>query len=221
MEEAEFPIILARGLIAATPPPVLDLGAAALLRAMARNHPDLFRVLAERRRTVIAIELTDLPRRFLLQFGDGAPSLELTDARATDADASVKGSLEALLALFEGRVDSDALFFTREIVVAGDTSAVVALRNILDREPISVLDEAASLLGPLRRFARAAALGWERRAKGLRGLLLPVRPASGAAAQAERDAASQSAVLRAEIEALKTRLSKLEARQRRKEGEAA
>ena len=221
MEEAEFPTMLARGVIAATPPPLLDLGAAALLHKMGRNHPDLFRVLAEFRRTVIRIELTDLPRRFLLQFGDGAPSLKLAGADEVPADASVKGSLEALLALLEGRIDSDALFFTREIVIAGDTSAVVALRNVLDRETISVLDEASSLLGPLRRFVRAAALSWERRAERLRDLLLPVRAASEGLVDAEREAMAENQDLHAEIEALKKRLSKLEARQRRKEGQAA
>jgi predicted lipid carrier protein YhbT len=221
MEEAEFPTILARGLIAATPAPLLDLGAAALLYKMGRNHPDLFGVLAEFRRTIIHIELTDLPRRFVLQFGDGAPSLKLAGARDASADASVKGSLEALLALLEGRIDSDALFFTREIVIAGDTSAVVALRNILDREIINVLDEASSLLGPLQRFARAAALRWERRAERLRDVFLPVGAVSDGLARAERDASAENEDLRAEIQALKTRLSKLEARQRRKEGQAA
>ncbi len=221
MEEAEFPPMLARGMIGATPPPLLDLGAAALLHKMARNHPDLFRVLAECRRTVIHIELTDLPRRFLLQFGDGAPSLKLTGAREVRADASVKGSLEALLALLEGRIDSDALFFTREIAIAGDTSAVVALRNILDRETINVLDEASSLLGPLKRFVRAATLNWERRAQRMRELLLPARAASDGSADGGRDAAAENNELRAEIETLKKRLSKLEVRQRRKEGEAA
>lgn len=221
MEEAEFPTILARGFIAATPPPLLDLGAAALLHKMARNHPDLFQVLAEFRRTVIRIELTDLPRSFQLQFGDGAPSLRLAGEDDAPADASVKGSLEALLALLEGRIDSDALFFTRDIVISGDTSAVVALRNILDREIISVLDEATSLLGPLQRLARAAALRWERRAERLRDRLLPVRAASDGLAQPERDASAENKELRAEIEALKTRLSRLEARQRRKEGQAA
>ena len=220
MEEAEFPTILARGFIAATPPPLLDLGAAALLRKMAHNHPDLFQVLAEFRRTIIQIELTDVPRRFLLQFGDGAPSLRLAGEHEAPADASVKGAFEALLALLEGRIDSDALFFTREIVIAGDTSAVVALRNILDREIISVLDEASSLVGPLQRLARSAALRWERRLERLRDRLLPPAASDGLA-QAERDASAQNKELRAEIEALKTRLSKLEARQRRKEGQAA
>ncbi len=221
MDEAEFPTILARGFIAATPPPLLDLGAAALLRKMGRNHPDLFQVLAEFRRTVIRIELTDLPRSFQLQFGGGAPSLKLAGADDAPADASVKGSLEALLALLEGRIDSDALFFTRELVVEGDTAAVVALRNVLDREIINVLDEASSLFGPLQRIARGAALRWERRAQRLRELLRPPRDASDGHAQAERDASAENEGLRAEIDALKTRLSKLEARQRRKEGQAA
>jgi predicted lipid carrier protein YhbT len=218
MEEAEFPTLLARGLIAAAPPPLLDLGAAALLHKMGRNHPDLFRVLGEFRRTVVLIELTDLPHRFLLQFGDGAPSLKLTGAHAAEADASVKGSLEALLALLEGRIDSDALFFTREIVIAGDTSAVVALRNVLDRETIVLIDEASSLLGPLQRFARSAVLSWERRAERLRDLLLPPRAAPDGGADA---AAAENERLRAENETLKKRLSKLEARQRRREGQAA
>jgi regulator of replication initiation timing len=59
-----------------------------------------------------------------------------------------------------------------------------------------------------------------RRIERLRDVLLPVRAASDGLAQAERDAA-ENRDLRAEIEALKTRLSKLEARQRRKEGQAA
>jgi hypothetical protein len=83
-----------------------------------------------------------------------------------------------------------------------------------------VLAEAASLLGPLRGFGRAAALNCERRARRLRDLIRPVRAASDGLARSERDAAADNG-LRAEIEALKTRLSKLEARQRRKEGEAA
>jgi predicted lipid carrier protein YhbT len=217
MDEAEFPTLLARGVIATAPPPILELGAGALLHKMGRNHPELFRVLSEFRRTRILFELTDLPHRFVLQFGDGAPSLKLAGAGEVEADASVKGALEALLALLEGRIDGDALFFTREIVIAGDTSAVVALRNILDRESIVLLDEAVSLLGPLRRFARTAVLNWERRAERLRDLIRPARDGSDAA----RAAAAEQERLHAEIEALKTRLSKLEARHRRKEGQAA
>jgi ubiquinone biosynthesis protein UbiJ len=154
----------------------------------------------------------------LLQYGGGAPTLRIADD-ATDvtADAELKGGLEAMMALLEARVDGDALFFTRELTVSGDTAAVVTLRNILDRETISVLDEATSLFGPLRRMARAAILNWERRATRLRSALAPPAASSARAGMGEAEAAE----LREQIEALKTRLSKIEAHQRRKEGAAA
>jgi predicted lipid carrier protein YhbT len=218
MQDNEFPSLLARGFIGAAPKPALDLGAAALLAAMRRSHPRLFAVLAECGKTRVLIELTDPPRRFLLQYGGGAPSLRVVDD-PTDvaADAQLKGGLEAMMALLEARVDGDALFFTRELTVSGDTAAVVTLRNILDRETISVLDEAASLFGPLRRMARAAILNWERRATRLQAALAPPAARAEGAGLGEAEAAE----LRAQIEALKTRLSKLEARQRRKEDAAA
>jgi len=219
MHENEFPSLLARAFIGAAPKPALDLGSAALLAAMRRHHPQLFAVLAECRQTRVLVELTDPPRRFLLQYGGGAPTLRVVDDQAdVAADAELKGGLEAMVALLEARVDGDALFFTRELTVSGDTAAVVTLRNILDRETISVLDEASSLFGPLRRMARAAVLDWERRATRLRAALAPPN-ASGESRAGLGEA--EAAELRAQIEALKARLSKLEAHQHRKEGAAA
>jgi O2-independent ubiquinone biosynthesis accessory factor UbiT len=218
MQDNEFPSLLARAFIGAAPRPALDLGAAALLAAMGRNHPRLFAVLAEQRQTRIVVELTDPPRRFLLQYGGGAPKLRVVDGKGdVAADAELKGGLEAMMALLEARVDGDALFFTRELTVGGDTAAVVTLRNILDRETISLLDEASSLFGPLRRAARAAILNWERRATRLRSALAPPAATGDGAGMSGAEAAA----LRDQIDGLKTRLSKLEAHQRRKEGAAA
>jgi len=218
VQESDFPSLLARAFIGAAPKPALDLGSAALLAAMRRNHPQLFSVLAEQRQTRILVELTDPPRRFLLQYGGGAPSLRVADdAGDMTADAELRGGLAALMALLEARVDGDALFFNRELTLTGDTAAVVTLRNILDRETISVLDEASSLFGPARRMARAAILNWERRMTRLRAALAPPAASGERAGIGEAEAAD----LHAQIEALKTRLSKLEAHQRRKEGTAA
>ena len=218
MQDTEFPSVLARAAIGAAPKPALELGAAAVLAAMRRNHPRLFSVLDACQRTRVLIDLDDPPRRFLLQYGGGAPSLSVIDAPGeVEADAVLKGGLEPMLALLEGRVDGDALFFTRALAVSGDTAAIVTLRNILDRETISVVDEAASLFGPLRRMARTAILNWERRASRLRTALAP--PQSGGDDTAARQ--PELVELRDEIETLKTRLAKLEAHRRRHEGAAA
>ena len=218
MDDADFPIIIARSVIAAMPPPMLQRAASLLLRKMRRNHPDLFNNLAQLDPTSVRIEPTDLPHRFLLSFGDKPMALTLIRHDDTPADATLKGSLESLLALLEGRIDSDALFFTREISITGNTSAVVALRNTLDRETIQLLDEATSLLGPLQRVGRRAVLRWEGRAQRLRDRLTMPRHALG---QRDRDLAAESDAMRAEIEALKSRLAKQETMARRKQGVAA
>jgi len=216
MSTEDFPITLARGMMRALPPPLLEHGARALLRKMQRNHPDLFASLGALDRATIRFAPTDVPHAFLMTIGEGAPRLTLARADAKPVNVTVKGPLESLLALFEGRIDGDALFFTREISITGDTAAVVGLRNTLDRETISLADEAAALLGPFKRPGLAAARRLDRRAQQLRARFAPP-PAAGADSQS---LAAHNAALRAEVETLKAWLAKHEVRNRRA-GEAA
>ena len=53
-----------------------------------------------------------------------------------------------MLALAEGRVDGDALFFARRLVVDGDMEAVLALRNALDDNGIDIVKSFGRLSGP-------------------------------------------------------------------------
>ncbi len=215
MDDADFPIHLARGMMRLMPPPLVERGGAMLLRKIGRNHPDLFRNLAELDAKSIRVEPSDLPHKFLLSFGGGAPPKLMLARRAGPAGTVLKGPLEQLLALLEGKIDADTLFFTRAIAITGDTSAVVALHNTLDRASINLLDEAMSLLGPFGSAGRAAALRLERRMHGLRERFGPARPAAERRDDGERDR------LLAENAALKTRLAKLDVRQRRKQGASA
>jgi predicted lipid carrier protein YhbT len=217
MDAVAFPITLARGMMRLMPPPMVERGAGMLLRRMGRNHPALFRNLAELAPKSIRVEPTDIPHRFELRFGGGPPQLTLARRGGAPVDAVLKGSLEALLALLEGRIDADTLFFTRAISIVGDTSAVVALHNTLDRESINLLDEATSLLGPFRRAGRTAVLNWERRVGRLRARFGAVR----AAVPDRSDVVAERDRLLAENAALASRLAKLQVRQRRKEGAGA
>lgn len=219
MDDAVFPITLARGAIRLAPPPLLEHGAQLLLRRMRRAHPALFGNLARLDHATISFEPSDLPHRFRLALGGGPPSLRLSRASDPPATTVVKGELAALLALLEGRIDSDALFFTRALTITGDTSAVVALRNTLDRETIVLLDEVTALLGPLRRLGRAGALRWERRIGRLRDRLAARRAPLAPPPSADRSADSRA--LHQEIDAIKARLARLEARQRRTTDAAA
>lgn len=133
----------------------LDLGVA-LLR---RRHPGLFERLADLDGAAVLIDPTDMPLCLMLRLGP-SPRLRLVGREEPPpCTAAVHGRFAVLLDLLEGRIDGDALFFSRDLTVEGDTETVVALRNAVDGEDMDLSADLADLLGPLGRFvppARAA-----------------------------------------------------------------
>src|SRR5450759_3342112 len=63
--------------------------------------------------------------------------------------AAIAGTFFNLLDMIDGSLDGDALFFSRDLQVSGDTEAVVALRNALDDFEGSALDSVVASFGPL------------------------------------------------------------------------
>ena len=53
--------------------------------------------------------------------------------------------------MIDGALDGDALFFSRDLQVSGDTEAVVVLRNALDDVEGSALDSVIAAFGPLSK----------------------------------------------------------------------
>jgi predicted lipid carrier protein YhbT len=125
-----------------------------------RRHPGLFDRLAGLAGSSILIDPIDLPFALLLRPAP-PPSLVAVakPPRAEAPSATIRGPLLTLIALLEGKLDGDALFFSRDLVVEGDTEAVVMLRNAVDGAGIDVLDELLSVLGPLARPAGRLAGG--------------------------------------------------------------
>ncbi len=208
MAETGFPATLARATMRLLPPPLLGAGAALLLRRMARAHPALFHDLAALPPAVLRIEPTDLPHRFVLRLGGGPPRIALAGDDRGTADACVKGCLDSLVALLEGRLDSDTAFFSRAITITGDTAVVVGLRNTLERDGIAVMAEVAALLGPLARPAQAAARRLDAIAAGARTRLIAAL--RDTAPPAPASAAPDLAALRGEVTRLAGRLARLE-----------
>ena len=73
--------------------------------------------------------------------------------------AYIRGSFVTLTKLLEGTVDGDALVFSRDLVIEGDTEAVLALRNAVDGGNIAIKQDLASIFGPLSIVATKAADG--------------------------------------------------------------
>ncbi len=130
------------------------------VRAIHQRHPDIFERLADLDGPVYLVDPVDLPFRFELVPDPDRPSLR---ALAEDEDvmptATIRGSLLTLIDLLEGRIDGDALFFSRDLVIEGDTEAVVALRNAVDGAEVDVAADVLARLGPLATPAGLALAG--------------------------------------------------------------
>lgn len=123
---------------------------------MHRRHRDVFGRLESLRDTVFLIEPVDLPFRFLLRPAAPRPVLRIV-AEGKDVgnpSAIIRGPLLTLIDLMEGRLDGDAMFFTRDLVIEGDTEAVLTLRNAVDSGEINLLEDMLASLGPFRPLVR-------------------------------------------------------------------
>ena len=69
--------------------------------------------------------------------------------------AHISGRFLDLLELIDADLDGDALFFSRALVIEGNTEAVVSLRNALDDIDGSVAERVAAMFGPPGRATLA------------------------------------------------------------------
>lgn len=134
-----------------------------MIGRLAREKPEVFDRLGPHTASVFLIDPDDLPFCFLLR-----PSLEnphLSIVRKTPQprhDSAIRGKTLALMAMIDGRIDGDALFFSRKLSISGNVAATVALRNALDDLEPSALENLTPrplrpFLGLGRRIARRIA----------------------------------------------------------------
>ncbi|MAA97698.1 MAG: sterol-binding protein [Stappia sp.] len=143
----EVPPFLALGLRLAPPGPAGRVLSEVARRILA-DHPRLIDRLGAYRPCRFSLTATDVPINFLIDLGADPVRVRL-QATPPDADARISGKLAALIGLVHGAWDGDALFFSRDLVVEGDTSAALALRNAIDDAELDLGQEISSLSGPL------------------------------------------------------------------------
>ncbi len=160
--------LAARPLSVAVLQPVLD----AFLSRLFRCHPDLFERLSCLGAPVYLIDPVDLPVAVVLTTDAENPGLRAVKSLdGVEVAAVIRGPLLALVSLLQGKIDGDALFFSRDLVIEGDTEAVVALRNAVDGSEIDMLEDITEQFGPLagtaRRLARVGQTVFERMAEDM------------------------------------------------------
>ncbi len=170
------------GRLPAPPPGLLRPVFQQLIAGMLRRHPEMFERLGEYGRRRFLIDPVDLPVIFIMRPDAERPLL--TPHRRGEAvvwEAAVRGPLPKLISMVNGEEDGDALFFSRDIVIEGDTEAVLALRNAIDDAGIDLVEETEALLGP---FAGVLA--------ALRKRAVPLLEAAARIAGAARAAAGRA-----------------------------
>lgn len=152
---------LQRGLyytLCSVPVPVINLTLNRLVRALAAQHPALFNRLDGHHHKWFMIDPLNMPFQLYLRPDPHHPQLKCRRKnRPHAAQSRISGSLLTLLGMIDGRYDGDALFFTRDLRVEGDTEAVVCLRNALDDVEGSIADDIAGFFGiPGQFFLKTA-----------------------------------------------------------------
>lgn len=117
---------------------------------VAQTRPELFARLGAHARKRFLIDPMDLPFVLVLSPDPARPTLDAYRRSENPRhDARIAGTFLKLLQMIDGSLDGDALFFSRDLRVSGDTEAVVALRNALDDFEGSVVDAIAGAFGLL------------------------------------------------------------------------
>ena len=213
-EQLPMPATMMKGALYLVPAPLLQPGLRWIVRRLRAEHPALFRRLCRLAPANILFEPDDTPHRFLLTIT--THDLRLTLAHgAPRAAVRIKGRLAMLLSLLEGRIDSDTLFFSRDVSISGDTAAAVAFRNTLDGESISLLGDTLAAAGPLQAPARRLVLRIDSHVQRAGAHLMRWRDAMHRAAHRGHDTEEKAQALAAEITDLRARLARLEARNKR------
>ena len=119
---------------------------------VARTRPELFARLGSHAGKRFLVDPIDLPFVLVLRPDPRRPGLQAYRRYENPRhDAGIAGTFLTLLDMIDGSLDGDALFFSRDLRVSGDTEAVVALRNALDDFEGSVVDNIVAAFGPLSR----------------------------------------------------------------------
>jgi predicted lipid carrier protein YhbT len=154
---------------AVCPLPTLPLTAVLgwMVQRMTRAHPTLLQRMGKHADRRFLIDPTDFPFVLLLHPASGAISAHRR-GKLPAYDARMAGPMSAFLAMMHGAEDGDALFFSRDLTIEGDTAAVLALRNAIDDAELDLSVELTAASGRFAGVTRRALA----RAEQMTGLTL-------------------------------------------------
>jgi len=147
--EGLSPLLIAGMMIKPLPVKPLNKLLQHITRHIQNNHPTILARLTPLAGTNFLICPTDLPHDMRLIIGDGHVECMIEDAFMQPVDVRISGPFSCLMDMMDGRIDGDALFFSRSLAIEGNTEALLTLRNAMDSDDIDLKKEILDSLGPL------------------------------------------------------------------------
>ncbi|MCC6779176.1 MAG: SCP2 sterol-binding domain-containing protein [Hyphomicrobiales bacterium] len=121
-------------------------------------RPSLASRLADSAGTTIAVDPIDCPFAFLITLGLTRPRVRaVPDLSDCSYQTRIAAPLLVLLGLVDGSYDGDAVFFSRDLVIEGDTEAALALRNAIENAELDaacMVGVPAALRAPFNRVTQ-------------------------------------------------------------------
>jgi len=119
-----------------------------IINNIVREKPEVFDRIGIHKNKLFLIDPLNMPFVLLLRPDPQQPFLRAyRRSESIEFDARIAGTFLTLLDMIDGRLDGDALFFSRDLIVEGNTEAVVCLRNALDDMDGSIADDVISVYG--------------------------------------------------------------------------
>jgi len=134
----------------------LEVVARRLMANAMAARPSFAARLGEYSGRTFAIDPVDCPFVFVIRPQDGHTQLTVV-RESRDHDARIAAPLVVLIGMVDGSYDGDALFFSRDLSIEGDTEAVLALRNAIENaelDPSTVLGLPKRFREPVNRTTR-------------------------------------------------------------------
>lgn len=150
------PLFIASLLARPLPSGPINLVLKNICQKLITNHPDAFNRLEPIMGKKFIISPTDLQDDICVIFQNETIDAVIESSADADYDVKITGSMNALLSMLDGEQDGDALFFNRQILVEGDTEALLTLRNAMDSEDINLKEELVNTLGIFKKPAEIA-----------------------------------------------------------------
>lgn len=140
------------------PIPFVNFILGRLVRSIGEDRPEVFNRIEGHHHKWFLIDPIDLPIALCLCPDPAHPKLKAYRRHSIPkANSRIAGNFLTLLGMIDGRYDGDALFFKRDLIIEGDTEAVVCLRNALDDMDGSIADDVAAFFGMSgQRFLKIA-----------------------------------------------------------------